>query len=226
MDSSTATAAAAAPHYLSLRGNWQATANAAGAKLEDVVVTVLAGFLQERYPGEYEVKAHPPDLDQFYLEEARRRNPDRFVKPATPTPAEGAIWYDDTLATFVKLQGGRVSRAKMGCIPDARILHKASGRIYFLECKHQGNAGNAQERAAKYATPSILDGIKRRLGVSYHPIGFVFSGDMVCDPKYIYEIEATFAFAMDHLLLWHPTRPVDALCTWVDTTVVPLLCAT
>lgn len=209
------------PHYLSLRANWQAAANAGGAKLEVVVATVVAGVLQEKYPNAFEVTAHPSDLDQFYLEEARRRTPERFIKPAVPS--DGDIWYDETFATFMKQQGRRATRAKLGCIPDIRIMHKTTKRVYYLECKNQGDAGNAHERAAKYATPSILDGIKRRLGVEYHPIGFVFSGALVCDMKYVYEIEATFAFARDHILLWHPSRPVDALCTWVDTVIVPLL---
>lgn len=212
-----------APHYLSQRGNWQAAANAAGAKLEHVVVQVISGYLQERYPDVYDVKGHPADLDQFYLEEEMRRDPTAFIQPTDP--AEGDIWYDEPTKMFIKKQGARNVRASCGCIPDVRIMHKKSKRAYYVECKNQADAGNAHERAAKFATPSILEGIKRRLGVEYHPMGYIFSGELVRNRKYIYEIKSTYAFAIDHLLLWDPARPVDVLCAWVEKTVVPLLSA-
>lgn len=46
---------------------------------------------------------------------------------------------------------------------------------------------------------------------------------MVTNLKYILEIEATFDFARQHLLLWQPDRPVAALCDWVDTSVIPVI---
>jgi hypothetical protein len=49
---------------------------------------------------------------------------------------------------------------------------------------------------------------------------------MVEKIKYILEIETTFAFAADHLLLWRlegGVRPVDTVCDWIDRIVVPIL---
>jgi len=211
-----------APHYLSLRANWQIAANAAGTKLEDVVQATVSGHLDAKYPGQYTVVKHPKDFDQIYLEEAHRRDPSRFAKPAEPK--EGDIWFDDTDKIFLKQEKGRAKRAQLGCIPDVGITYIASGRKYFMECKQQNDAGNAQERAAKYATPSMIAAIQRRIGgVTYHPIGYLFSGSMVTNIKYILEIETTFSFVADHLLLWRPERPVDILCDWIDRTVVPIM---
>jgi hypothetical protein len=208
-------------HYLSIRDNWQAAANAGGAKLELIVSSILSDYLAKTYPGEFAVTNHPKDLDQFYLEEARRRAPDDFIKPENPQV--GDIWYDESSATFVKKTDTGVKRAVMGCIPDICIRHVASNQRYFLECKNQGDAGNAHERAAKYATPSVIDGIRRKLGVTYHPIGFVFSGEMVEDVKYRYELETTYEFIQEHLLMWRTGRSVDVLCEWVDRVIIPLM---
>ncbi len=183
--------------------------------------SILSDYLGKTYPGEFAVTTHPKDLDQFYLEGARRRNPTLFVKPADPQV--GNIWYDDTAGTFMKKTEKGVKRAEMGCIPDLSIRHVSSSRRYYLECKNQGDAGNAHERAAKYATQSVIDGIRMKFDLSYHPIGFVFSGEMVEDVKYRYELETTYEFIQDHLLLWRAGRPVDVLCEWVERVIVPLL---
>ena len=211
------------PHYLSLRENWQNAANAAGAKLEDVVFGTVLAHLDAKYPGQYAVKTHPKDLDLLWLDDKRRRDPSFFaVKPAEPK--DGDIWYDETDRMFKTQEKGRSKRSRCGCEPDLGITHLATGRKYFVECKQQNDAGNAHERAAKYATPSSIAAIQRCIGgVGYHPIGYLFSGSMVTNMKYILEIEATYSFAAEHLLLWRPERPVDALCEWIDRTVVPIL---
>jgi len=208
-------------HYLSLRANWQDRANAAGAKLEVIVFETIAAHLEATHPGEYKVTQHPSDFDQLYLEMALHRGDESFAKPAEPK--NGDIWFDDGAKTFLKLENGRPKRAKQGCEPDIGITHIATGRKYFTECKQQNDAGNAHERAAKWATPSIIAAVQRKLGATYHPLGYLFSGPMVTNPKYIREIKGTFDFAKDHLLLWTPDRPVAALCEWVDRAVIPVL---
>jgi hypothetical protein len=208
-------------HSLSLRANWQDGANAAGAKLEVIVFDTIVAHLEATYPGEYKVTPHPSDFDQLYLEMARHRGDESFAKPAEPK--NGDIWFDDDANTFLKLENGRPKRAKQGCEPDIGITHIATGRKYFIECKQQNDAGNAHERAAKWATPSIIAAVQRKIGATYHPLGYLFSGPMVMNPKYIREIKGTFDFAKDHLLLWTPDRPVEALSEWVDRAVIPVL---
>lgn len=92
-----------------------------------------------------------------------------------------------------------------------------------MECKVQNDRGNAHERCAKYATPSILKSIQARLpDCTYHPIGYVFGGPMITKLKYRLELQATYAFARSHLLLWD-MKDADQLHQWLNTTVVPLL---
>jgi hypothetical protein len=209
-------------HYLSLRAKWQDRANTAGAKLEDIVYATITDHLTVTHPGIYRVTQHPSDFDQLYLEAALHRGDRTFAKPEEPK--NGDIWYDVATSSFLKQENGRPKRAKLGCEPDIGILHIPSGRKYFIECKQQNDAGNAHERAAKWATPSIIATVQRKLGgVTYHPLGYLFSGPMVTNLKYILEIEATFDFARQHLLLWQPDRPVAALCDWVDTSVIPVI---
>lgn len=205
-------------HYLSLRDNWQDSANEAGAELEVIVFETIADHLEATHPGEFKVTKHPSDFDQLYLEMALHRGDESFAKPAEPK--NGDIWFVDG---FLKLENGHPKRAKQGCVPDIGITHIATGRKYFIECKEQNAAGNAHERAAKWATPSIIAAVQRKLGATYHPLGYLFSGPMVTNPKYIREIKGTFDFAKDHLLLWTPDRPVAALYDWVDRAVIPVL---
>lgn len=209
-------------HYLSLRAKWQDRANSGGSSLRDTFAGVAQEYLESRYPGEFQVTVEPKDLRQIYFEMDYAVNPEAYARPAAPTA--GDVWFDAEKGVFMTLKGGKETMAGGGgCIPDVKIKARTSGHVYFVECKQQNDAGNAHERCAKYATASILGHIKRKLGVDYHPIGYAFSGALVDKRKYVVELQATFAFAKDHLFLWKKERPVDALIAWLDRVIVPLL---
>jgi hypothetical protein len=210
-------------HYLASRENWQMEAVTGGAKTRDDVADVIRAYLDTAYPGEFEVTKEPMDLAQIYYWHDYARNPELYREGA-----EGAdVWWDPARGAFMtrKAAGAKPTFAMGGgCKPDVKILCKGTGRIYFIECKHQNDAGNAHERAAKYATPSIIGLIKERIGgVSYHPVGYLFSGSMVEKRKYRLELQATFAFAEDHLFLWGTAREPAALSAWLKRAVVPIL---
>jgi hypothetical protein len=207
------------PHYLSRRANWEAAANAAGASLEDAVASTLRAYLDTEYPDMYTVETHPGDFKQLYLEIDYKRNPGEYAKPETMT--KDSVWFDPVRRIFIQGPAGKV--AQCGCIPDVKIISKKSGKAYFLECKAQKDEGNAQERACKYATPSFLRAIQEKMEVDYHPIGYLFSGQLVNKRKYILELQLSFGFAADHLLLWKPERPADVLVGWFERTIRPLL---
>ena len=209
------------PHYLSTRANWEAAANATGASLESAVVGTLRAYLDETYPGQFTVESHPPDFNQLYLEEDRRLNPGAYLKPATPVP--GDIWFDEARGTFVQQGAVSVGLARMGCIPDTKILCVSTGRPYYMECKAQNDAGNAHERACKFATPSMIEAIQRKKGITYHPIGYLFSGDLITKKKYVLELQLCFGFKREHLILWPKTRPAANLIEWFETVVKNLI---
>jgi len=194
---------------------WQKHALAAGDTCEGATTKALTALFEEFT--DYEL-VKPNHLNQLYLEDDYAANPSSYAKP--DAPKNGDIWYED--GAFWEQAKDRKKRAKLGCEPDACIRHKPTGKLYFIECKNQNDAGNAHERACKYATPSMLDAIRRVMGVDYHPMGYIFSGSMVLKKKYILEIQCEFRFARDHLLLWHPDHPKEALKAWFERAVVPL----
>ena len=210
-----------APHYLSTRANWEAAANETGASLESAVASTFRAYLDETYPGQFRVDSHPTDFKQLYLEEDRRKSPEAYVKP--DVPALGDIWYDEARQTFL-VQGAKTPTvAQCGCVPDTKITCLATKKAYCIECKAQNDAGNAHERACKFATPSMIAAMQRKLGVDYHPIGYLFSGDLVTKKKYVLELQLSFGFAPGHLVLWPKARPAAQLAAWFESTIKPLL---
>jgi len=208
-------------HYLSLRANWQLKANQDGSLTEAVTVKVIRSYLDSVYPGEYEVCAHPPWFGQPYLEMGFEDNPDEYKEPTVPK--EGDEWFDVKQNLFVRQESRSVKPIRETFVPDAGIRHIASGRRYAIECKRQQAAGNAHERACKYTSPSILAFIKKKLGVDYHPIGYVFAGGIVENKAYCRQLRALFKFAKEHLLLWKEERKPEILVEWLESTVLPLL---
>jgi len=209
------------PHYLSTRENWQLQANQDGALTEADTFKVIKAYLNNVYPGEYEVRAHPSWFGQPYLEMDFEDNPGDYVKPESPV--EGSVWYDASKKLFIRQKGRGTEVIRETFVPDTGIRHIASGRSYAIECKRQQAAGNAHERACKYASPSILDFMKKKLDVDYHPIGYVFAGGIVEDKAYCRELRAFFKFAKEHLLLWKEDRKPTILTDWLESAVLPLL---
>lgn len=212
------TTEAAPKHYLAARDNWQLAAQKGGAETRDSTADVLRGYLDATYPGEFEVTKEPADLKQLYYAHDYKGNPAAYAKGAD-------VWWDEERRQFLSMRAGKPAPASGGgCTPDVKILCKATGRAYFIECKHQNDSGNAHERAAKYATPSIVGLIQECIGgATYHPVGYLFSGSMTEKRKYQLELRATFAFAGDHLFLWDTARSAGALTGWLERVVVPLL---
>lgn len=211
----------AQPHYLSTRANWEAAANETGASLESAVAGAFRAYLNETYPGQFQVDSHPTDFKQLYLEEDHRRSPETYVKPAAPV--EGDIWFDEARQTFLVKTAKGVAVAQCGCVPDVKVTCLTTKKPYFIECKAQNDAGNAHERACKFATPSMITAMQRKLGVDYHPIGYLFSGDMITKKKYILELQLSFNFAPGHLIMWPKARQTEPLVSWFETTIKRLI---
>jgi hypothetical protein len=207
---------------LSQRANWELAANQGGAKLEDTVHAILSSELASRFPDTYTVTKHPATLRQLYYENDYIQNKDAYAKPAEPTVTD--VWYDATTKTFMALRYGReVFADGGGCIPDIEIRNNSTGKSYFIECKNQNDAGNAHERCAKYATPSVIRAIQEKIGAAYHPIGYLFSGTLVNKRKYVIELELTYGFVRDHLLLWKVDRATEPLLLWLNRVILPLI---
>jgi hypothetical protein len=209
----------ASQHYLSARENWQIVAQQGGALAEKDTADTIRTYLDETYPGEWTVLRKPQHLRQIYYEYTCERHPERYVKPEHPT--EHDVWFCSTLKQFRTLK--KAFAAGGGCEIDCMIEHASSGRKIFLEVKNQGPAGNAHERAAKYATPSVIEHVKEKLGVSYIPFAYIFTGEMVERLDYRVELETTYGFAPNHLFMWRKEHPAEPLIHWLETNILPLL---
>jgi len=201
-------------HYLARRGNWQLAAQQGGAMAEADTMTAIRNYLDTTSPGEWEVTTQPKDLDQIYFEYTYERDPTRYA-------AGEDVWYDETSKTFRNKNGSKATGG--GCRPDGKIRNKATGRSIFIECKNQAAAGNAHERGAKYATPSVIGHVQKKLGVAYHPFGHIFTGAMVESRKYVIELETTYGFAAANLFLWRKERPAEPLIQWLNDVILPPL---
>lgn len=212
-----------AQHYLAKRGNWQLVAHQGGSRAEKDTIDVIREYLDTTYPGQYKVVPHPSELKQIYYEYTYELNPALYTMPEVPTQED--VWYDSKTKQFMtmKKNGTHGFANGGGCIPDIKIEHIPSSRLCFVECKNQGDAGNAHERAAKYATASVIGFVQKKLGITYHPFGHIFTGAMVDSRKYVVELATTFGFAPNHLFLWKKERPVEPLIEWLESVILPPL---
>lgn len=84
---------------------------------------------------------------------------------------------------------------------EAAIVHRESGRRFYVEVKKQGAAGNAEERAAKHHTVQFYKTMHDRFGYSFHPVVTVFCENLAVDSrytrkfKYLYEPAQYFLWA-------------------------------
>lgn len=203
-------------HHLSTRDNWQLGASTGGAQAELDSYTVIRNYLS---PEIWRVVRHPTDLQQIYYEYTYKANPSRYVPPEHPSFT--GVWWDSTSQKFLNAKNKFAMGG--GCQPDCMIQNIATGKKIYIECKNQGLKGNAHERAAKYATPSIIAHVQKKLGVDYVPFAYLFTGAMVDDFQYVVELETTYGFAADNLFLWKKEHPVEPLTQWLDKTILPLL---
>ena len=208
-------------HYLAKRENWQLLANQSGSSLEKSCYGNIKLYLDSAYPGEFTVVKHPDWFGQPYLEIDMELDPGRYTKPENP--ADKDVWFDSEKNKFVVMKGTKISVVKETFVPDCGIIHNSSGNRYVIECKMQKAEGNAHERACKYASPSIISFMKKKLNVPYHPVGYVFSGAISEDPGYCRELRAFFSFEKDHLLLWGVEMKIDTLAEWIEKTVIPAM---
>lgn len=89
----------------------------------------------------------------------------------------------------------------LGISPEASITSPRTGRSFFVEVKKQGNAGNADERAAKHHTVQFYKTLADVYGYSYHPYVTIFCESLATLPRYttkfpyIYEPRQYFLWA-------------------------------
>lgn len=197
-------------HYLSTRGNWQSKASNHGADMEDSTADYIRQFLHDKHSGEYSVWKHPKDLEQIYIMYDVKTDP-TLLDNKNLRLCNGI---------YEECRNGVWKKPRCGVIPDICIHHMQTNKRYFIECKHQNAAGNAHERACKFATPGMIQLIKEAIDVQYHPVGYMFEGGIATCPKYIRELKATYSDTLDHLLIVTRVEQIDA---WIENVILPTM---
>ena len=209
-------------HYLAARTqDWQLPANQGGKTRENEVFDTLREFFASE--DTYEVIAQPTLFDQLYLEVDYATNPSAYQKPTEKV--KGATWWDADKREFREYTDKlKEKRSQCGIKPDIMIRNKKTGKMHFAEVKNQEDKGNAHERCGKYAT-GILSHMKKKMGVSHHPISYIFGGKLVTKRKYILELMACYQdFAPGHLVLLNQTdSDREIILNWFQSVVKPLV---
>jgi len=108
---------------------------------------------------------------------------------------------------------------KWGIVPELGIRYIPTNKIAFLECKRQGNNGNAHERLCKYLTPGILSRSTPIAGF-YNPFFFILMDGLAKDPKKRLEVSIWFdqdGFR-DRYLLWED-KEIKTLIAWFNSNI-------
>ena len=94
-----------------------------------------------------------------------------------------------------KIIGGRY-----GVQPEASIVYKPTGNIMYFEVKKQGDAGNADERAAKHHTVQFYKELHDITGLPYHPFITIMCESLATNERYT--LKHPFFYEEDHYFCW------------------------
>ena len=89
---------------------------------------------------------------------------------------------------------------RYGVVPEASIRNRQTGRVLFFEVKKQGDAGNADERAAKHHTVQFYKELHELFGYDYHPFVTVMCESLATNPRYT--VKHPYFYEEDHYFLW------------------------
>ena len=112
-----------------------------------------------------------------------------------------------------------------GIKPEFCIRNPNTERRIYVEVKRQRAAGNAHERACKYAMPGILSSARE---IANQPDGvipfwWVFTNGIANDHRYCQEIMHWFKGIEGNVLLWRDMSDCTALTKHFDEHIRPLL---
>lgn len=205
---------------LSQRENWQAGANAGGAAHEVNVEAIFRKYFDTEDGVNYEFIPKPKLLDQLFLENDYKKNPQKYVKPTEPQKDD--TYYDPAQQRFFRWTGKSWTEKKQGMIPDAMIRNHLTGKMHLIEEKKQNNAGNAHERGYRYDTEKIRKALQERLNTDKQPVSWIFTGSMTEDEKYILEIASHLPD--DHYVLLRSDQDQEqVLIDWFNRVIKPIL---
>lgn len=94
-----------------------------------------------------------------------------------------------------KIIGGRY-----GVQPEASIRYRPTGKIMYFEVKKQGDAGNADERAAKHHTVQFYKELHDVTGLPYHPFITIMCESLATNERYT--LKHPFFYEEDHYFCW------------------------
>lgn len=113
------------------------------------------------------------------------------------------------------------ARESLGINPEASIMSPRTKRLFFVEVKKQGPAGNAEERAAKHHTVQFYNTLANTYGYKYHPYVTVFCDSLATMSRYttkfpyLYEPNQYFLW-VDYDVTRLRTFLVERCAAWLE----------
>jgi len=119
---------------------------------------------------------------------------------------------DDKPRDLLECFGQEPGLRALGLQPEASITSKRTGRMFFVEVKKQGPAGNAEERACKHHTVQFYKLMRAQFGYDFHPYVTICCESLAVLPRYTRK--AVHLFEANQYFNWADYDP-DALCQFL-----------
>ncbi len=109
----------------------------------------------------------------------------RFITVARKVLSVSTYEVVEKPSDLLSLFPARISGERaLGVQLEAKITNIHTRRFFYVEVKKQGDAGNADERAAKHHTVQFYLTMNQKFGFKYHPIVTVFCEALAVNPRY------------------------------------------
>jgi len=129
-----------------------------------------------------------------------RTSETNFVDAARECLDARRYLVDDRPRDLIECFGKELGERALGLQPEASIRSLVTGRLFFVEVKKQGPAGNAEERAFKHHTVQFYKLIHELYEYEYHPYVTVWCESLAVLPRYTRK--ARHLFEPDQYFLW------------------------
>lgn len=107
-----------------------------------------------------------------------------------------------------------------GIIPEIGIKYIPTNKTAYIECKRQGDNGNAHERMCRNLAPGIIPLVSKIAGF-YNPIFTICMDGLSHNPKKRIEIITWFDADgfRDRLLLWEDKKDYRVIIDWFNSNI-------
>lgn len=113
---------------------------------------------------------------------------------------------------------------KWGIVPEIGIKYLPTNKSAYIECKRQGDNGNAHERMCRNLAPGIIP-LVSKIGGFYNPMYSICMDGLAKNIKKRTEITQWFDCDgfRDRILLWEDKNDFNIIINWFNSNIRPYL---